>query len=151
MTECNTLINKGAVRLVPAGQAEWIQQHQSHRIMGSRFKVITKKAMEDVIENGLVPQPDYLEHWKIKARFCLQGHLDPDLSDKAEAGQLQSPTLSHIARTVLFQLLATFKWTLQLGDVQGAFLEQDAFLISTSPCMYGFHLEDFQELRVMNW
>ena len=28
-----------------------------------------------------------------------------------------------MGRTVLFQLLATFGWTLQLGDVQGAFLE----------------------------
>lgn len=95
VTEWNTWINKGVVRLVPPSQAKWIKEHQADRIMGGRF-VITKKAMEDVIENILLPQPDNPEHWKIKARFCLQGHLDPDLSAKAEAGQLQSPTLSRI-------------------------------------------------------
>ena len=79
VTEWNTWINKGVVRLVPPSQAKWIKEHQADRIMGGRF-VITKKAMEDVIENILLPQPDNPEHWKIKARFCLQGHLDPDLS-----------------------------------------------------------------------
>eukprot|EP00435_Cladocopium_sp_Y103_P060613 s808_g22.t1 len=122
VTEWNTLINKNAVRLVPPSQAEWIKKNQPNRIMGSRF-VITKKAQEDVIENGFIPQADNPEHWKIKARFCLQGHLDPDLSAKAEAGLLQSPTMSQMGRTVLFQLLATYKWIMQLGDVQGAFLE----------------------------
>ena len=53
----------------------------------------------------------------------MQGHLDPDLSEKAASGQLQSPTMSQMGRTILFQLLATFGWQLQLGDVQGAFLE----------------------------
>lgn len=59
----------------------------------------------------------------MKARWCLQGHLDPDLSDKARSGLLQSPTLSQMGRMVLFQLLASYKWVLQLGDVKGAFLE----------------------------
>eukprot|EP00435_Cladocopium_sp_Y103_P055765 s362_g18.t1 len=122
VTEWNTLLGKEAVRLVPPSKAKWIKEHQADRIMGSRF-VITKKALEDVIENGVIPQVDNPEHWKVKARFCLQGHLDPDLSSKAEAGLLQSPTLSQMGRTVLFQLLATFRWVMQLGDVQGAFLE----------------------------
>eukprot|EP00435_Cladocopium_sp_Y103_P050219 s645_g15.t1 len=52
-----------------------------------------------------------------------KGHLDPDLSTKASSGQLQSPTLSQMGRTVLFQLMPTFCWQLQLGDVKGAFLE----------------------------
>ena len=120
--EWNTLIEKQAVRLVPKHQAEWILKHQKHRIMGSRF-VIVKKAMEDVIENGMIPDPSVAEHWKVKARFCLQGHLDPDLSHKATQGLLQSPTLSQIGRTVLFQMMATHRWKLQLGDVKGAFLE----------------------------
>lgn len=122
VTGWNTLVNNNAVCLVLAGQAEWIKENQQSRIMGNRF-VITKKALEDVVENCQLPQVDNLDHWKVKARFCLQGHLDPDLSEKAESGQLQSPIVSQMGRTVLFQLLASYKWKLQLGDVQGAFLE----------------------------
>ena len=90
--------------------------------MGSRF-VLTRKAAEEITENGLRPDPGNPEHWRVKARWCLQGHLDPDLSSKAQAGQLQSPTLSQMGRMVLFQLLSSNKWQLQLGDIKGAFLE----------------------------
>ena len=90
--------------------------------MGSRF-VIVKKPEEDLVETGQAVDPNNLNHWKVKARWCLQGHLDPDLSAKATAGQLQSPTLSQMGRTVLFQLMSSHRWQLQLGDVKGAFLE----------------------------
>ena len=117
-----TLIDKGAVRVVPAKESAWIRRHQAHRIMGSRF-VIVKKPEEDLVETGQAVDPNNLNHWKVKARWCLQGHLDPDLSAKATAGQLQSPTLSQMGRTVLFQLMSSHRWQLQLGDVKGAFLE----------------------------
>ena len=122
VNEWQTLIDKNAVRVVPPKEAKWIRQHQPERIMGSRY-VIVKKPQEDLSENGVLPDPNNLEHWKIKARWCLQGHLDPDLDTKVKEGQLQSPTLSQIGRTILFQLLASNKWLLQLGDVKGAFLE----------------------------
>eukprot|EP00435_Cladocopium_sp_Y103_P001293 s456_g1.t1 len=122
VAEWQTLIDKKAVRVVPAKEAAWIKKHQAHRIMGSRF-VIVKKPEEDIIETGKAVDPNNLSHWKVKARWCLQGHLDPDLTAKVNAGQLQSPTLSQMGRTVLFQLMATFRWQLQLGDVKGAFLE----------------------------
>ena len=122
VTEWQTLIDKGAVRVVPAKESAWIRRHQAHRIMGSRF-VIVKKPEEDLVETGQAVDPNNLNHWKVKARWCLQGHLDPDLSAKATAGQLQSPTLSQMGRTVLFQLMSSHRWQLQLGDVKGAFLE----------------------------
>ena len=122
VTEWQTLIDKGAVRVVPAKESAWIRRHQAHRIMGSRF-VIVKKPEEDLVETGQAVDPNNLNHWKVKARWCLQGHLDPDLSAKATAGQLQSPTWSQMGRTVLFQLMSSHRWQLQLGDVKGAFLE----------------------------
>ena len=122
VSEWQTLIDKQAVRVVPPKEANWIKQHQPDRIMGSRY-VVVKKPEEELIENGKQPDPANLEHWKVKARWCLQGHLDPDLHTKVREGQLQSPTLSQIGRTILFQLLASHKWLLQLGDVKGAFLE----------------------------
>ena len=120
--EWNTLTDKHAVRLLSPAESAWVRKHKSSRIMGSRF-VIVKKAMEDVIENGGTPDPDNPLHWKVKSRWCLQGHLDPDLSTKARSGALQSPTLSQMARMVLFQVLSSFQWTMQLGDIKGAFLE----------------------------
>eukprot|EP00435_Cladocopium_sp_Y103_P038006 s382_g10.t1 len=122
VAEWQTLIDKGAVRVVPASESRWIRKHKPNRIMGSRF-VIVKKPEEEIVENGGIPDPANMDHWRVKARWCLQGHLDPDLSEKARAGQLQSPTLSQMGRTVMFQLMASHKWLLQLGDVKGAFLE----------------------------
>eukprot|EP00435_Cladocopium_sp_Y103_P047981 s941_g14.t1 len=120
--EWNTLTEKNAVRLLSPAEADWVRKHRKHRIMGNRF-VLVKKAVEDVIETGGVPNPDDPSHWKVKARWCLQGHLDPDLTTKAREGALQSPTLSQMGRMMLFQLLTSFGWTLQLGDIKGAFLE----------------------------
>ena len=51
------------------------------------------------------------------------GHLYPDLSSKAQESMLLSSTLSQMGRMVLFQLLSSHKWLLQLGDIKGAFLE----------------------------
>ena len=59
---------------------------------------------------------------RVKARWCLQGHLDPDVGVKAITGDLQSPTLSQVARHLLFQLISSKKWKLKLGDIKGAFL-----------------------------
>eukprot|EP00435_Cladocopium_sp_Y103_P049592 s603_g15.t1 len=120
--EWNTLSDKQAVRLLSPAESAWVKKHQSHRIMGSRF-VLVKKAEEDIIENGVSPDPHDPTHWKVKARWCLQGHLDPDLSSKAQEGLLQSPTLSQMGRMVWFQLLSSHKWLMQLGDIKGAFLE----------------------------
>ena len=76
--------------------------------MGNRYVVTVKE------EDGAPA--------RIKARWCLQGHLDPDLHDKARRGDLQSPTISQIGRNLLFQLIASNKWSLKLGDIRGAFL-----------------------------
>ena len=122
IAEWNTLSEKQAVRLLSSAEAAWVKKHTPNRIMGSRF-VLTRKAQEDIIETGQTPDVNNHEHWKVKARWCLQGHLDPDLSSKAVSGMLQSPTLSQMGRMVLFQLLSSNKWVLQLGDIKGAFLE----------------------------
>ena len=83
--EWNTLTDKQAVRLLSPSESAWVRKHENHRIMGSRF-VLVKKAEEDIIENGISPDPQDPTHWKVKARGCLQGHLDPDLSSKAQEG-----------------------------------------------------------------
>ncbi|OLP88380.1 putative transposon protein [Symbiodinium microadriaticum] len=106
--EWNTVLGRNATRLVLGREAEKVRQKLANRIMGSRY-VITVKKEDDAPA-------------RIKARWCLQGHLDPDLAKKATAGDLQSPTLSQVGRSVLFQLIASHKWLLRLGDIKGAFL-----------------------------
>ena len=110
--EWHTVLGRNAVRVVLGKEADLVRRRFAHRIMGSRF-VMTVKQEED-------------SPARIKGRWCLQGHLDPDLAAKAEAGDLQSPTLSQVGRAVLFQTIASQKWRLRLGDIKGAFLASGA-------------------------
>ena len=81
--------------------------------------MIIRKATQE----GVSVDPSDPSTFKIKSRWVLQGHLDPDLEEKAASGLLQSPTLSQLGRMVLMQIIASHKWVLQLGDIKGAFLE----------------------------
>ena len=106
--EWGTITAKHAGRPVLGPEADEVRKHLSHRIMGSRFVMTIKH------EDGADP--------RMKARWCLLGHLDPDLTAKAEIGDLQSPTLSQVGRNLVFQLIASNRWRMALGDVKGAFL-----------------------------
>ena len=78
--------------------------------MTSRFVVIEKH------EDG---------ESKIKSRWCLRGHHDPDLIQKVLAGKCHSPTLTQFGRSLILQMIVSNRWTMHLGDIQGAFLEAD--------------------------
>lgn len=119
LTEWNTITAKHAGRLVLGEEAREVKHRFSHRIMGSRF-VLTVKQEEDAPA-------------RTKARWCLQGHLDPDLSEKASSGDLQSPTLSQVGRNLIFQLLASFQWQMRLGDIRGAFLSAGDLPVKYKP------------------
>ena len=106
--EWNTILSKHAARVVQGPEADQVRRRFSHRIMGSRFVMTIKQ------EDDTAP--------RVKARWCLQGHLDPDLTKKIAAGDLQSPTLSQVGRNLVFQLIASHRWKMLLGDVKGAFL-----------------------------
>ena len=119
VAEWKTLIEKPNVLKIHYGKAaKTILAEASHRFIGSRF-VITRKASEE----GQEINPHDASTFLCKARWCLQGHLDPDLELKAAEGKLQSPTLNQLSRTTLMQIIASFGWDLQLGDIKGAFLE----------------------------
>lgn len=107
-TEWETLFNKGAVRVISGKAATAIKEKHSDRFIGSRF-VITEKNDE--------------EGYRIKSRWCLQGHSDPDFRSKLSAGAFNSPTMSQLARSLVLQSIVSNKWTLCLGDIKGAFLE----------------------------
>ena len=117
--EWQTMANKpGIVKLHYGKAAAKIKETQAHRFIGSRFVLTPKPVSEG--ENVDVNNP---ETFTVKGRWCLQGHLDPDLQQKAEEGKLQSPTLNQMSRMLLMQTIASHGWDLQLGDIKSAFLE----------------------------
>ena len=107
---CTLRDEKHALKVLSLPMSARIRKEKPHRIMTSRF-VITEKH-----EDGTS---------KIKARWCLRGHHDPDLIQKVLAGKCHSPTLSQSARSLILQLLVSFRWEMKPGDVKGAFLEAD--------------------------
>ena len=106
--EWETVLGKQAVRIWTGADARRIKERHPDRFVGSRF-VITRKTDEDGS--------------RIKARICLQGHSDPDFHKKILSGLCHSPTLSQMGRAVLLQLMVSSRWTLNLGDIKGAFME----------------------------
>lgn len=116
--EWSTILEKQAVRIHYGKRAEQIKQQHPDRFIGSRF-VVTRKAVDEEIPIHLDDPATY----KYKSRWRLQGHLHPDLDQKAQEGSLQSPTLSQIGRMLLMQLAASHKRKLELGDIKGAFME----------------------------
>ena len=106
-TEWCTMLSKG-VKVHTGEAATRIRQKYPNRFVGSRF-VVTKKVDED--------------GERIKARWCLQGHLDPDVLQKVSSGTCHSPTMSQLSRSLLLQMIVSNKWQLCLGDIKGAFLE----------------------------
>ena len=107
-TEWETLTGKSAVRVWTGAKAREIRRKFSDRFIGSRF-VVTNKVDE--------------EGERVKARWCLQGHLDPDFQAKIASGACHSPTLHPLSRALILQILASRRWVMQLGDIKGAFLE----------------------------
>ena len=107
-TEWCTMQSKTAVCVHTGAAAERIRQKHPDRFVGSRFVVTSK--------------PEEGEE-RIKARWCLQGHLDPDVTKKILAGACHSPTMSQLSRSLILQLLASKRWQMCLGDIKGAFLE----------------------------
>ena len=95
--EWKTLSEKGAVRVHGGNAARKLRHKHPNRFMQSRF-VINHKS-EDAGETS-----------RVKARWCLKGHLDPDLMAKVHPGKCHSPTMSQLGRALLFQLTASFKW-----------------------------------------
>ena len=74
--EWETVSGKNAVRVWKGQQAADIRARHPDRFIGSRF-VITNKCDED--------------GERIKARWCLQGHHDPDFDAKIRANAIRPP------------------------------------------------------------
>ena len=112
IAEWPTIVEKGAVKLHFGKKAQHIREQFPDRFIGNRL-VTTRKPKEEGMNIDVNDPNTYL----VKSRWYLQNHLDP------EDGVLQSPTLSQPSRVLLMQVLASYGWELQLGDIKGAFME----------------------------
>ena len=99
---------KKALQVTPPQQARRIRSCRPDRIMTGRFVIIEKHDDGDS---------------KIKSRWGLRGHHDPDLFTKVLAGKCHSPTLSQFGRSLILQMIVSNRWKMHLGDIKGAFLE----------------------------
>ena len=144
--EWDTLIEKGAIKVHYGKHAQYLREKFSHRFMGSRFVIVRKPIIE-----GCNVDEDDPNTYKIKSRWCLQGHLDPDLDQKMQDGLLQSPTLSQSSRVLIMQVLASYGWDLQLGDIKGAFLEAGPLDSKYRPCMLVNQMVEYQMCHPMQY
>ena len=62
------------------------------RFIGSRFVIVNKQDEEGC---------------RVKSRWCLQGHLDPDFHEKTMSGACQSPILHPLSRALLLQVVSS--------------------------------------------
>ena len=99
--EWQTLLSKPNAVLLHFGKAaERIKRDHPDRLIRSSFFLARKPAVE-----GKEVNPDDPTSFVVKGRWCLQGHLDPDLEVKAQEGLLKSPTLSQLGR--MMQIITT--------------------------------------------
>ena len=108
LTEIEKLIRTKSLMPLSKEEADEVRKTiDSRRLIDSRF-VKTRRA-----------SPDNPEESEIKCRLVAQGYKDPDL-DHLER---QSPTLTADGLSVVLQIIASMKWTLEIADVEGAFLQ----------------------------
>ena len=116
--ELSKLIKTKAVKIYIGEDAERIRRMTaSKRILESRF-VKTRRPMPD--------QPDKME---VKCRWVVKGFQDPDIATL----ERQSPTLTADGLSCVLQILASMRWTLNVADVEGAFLQGENYDRETGP------------------
>ena len=142
VAEWGTLEEKTAIKIHYGKKAQELKRRFPDRFIGSRFVIIRKAAEEGIAIDPLNPST-----YRVKSRWCLQGHLDPDLDEKASTGLLQSPTLSQMSRMLIMQVLASYGWVLQLGDIKGAFMVN--FLRNSGLCSHPCPKVESPECQLM--
>ena len=111
LKEFKKLVSSGAVRVLSKKESDAVKCDPKlrERILKSRY-VITKA--DELELNDLT---------ELKARWCIRGYQDPDLLRL----DTEAPTLSSEGCAIALQCIASHKWSLQICDVEGAFLRGD--------------------------
>eukprot|EP00435_Cladocopium_sp_Y103_P050503 s1907_g15.t1 len=137
----NVIQNKRALKPLSLEESRRIRQQNGDRVVPSKL-VLTLKC-EDTGEEV------------VKARWTARGDRDPDLFSLVREGKTQAPTISSNGRYTVLQTIASHRFTMELGDVTGAFLEADQIerksgkLYMSTPSTYplpGYHPDQLFEV-----
>ena len=107
----NVVHTKQALRALSLQESRQARQQFADRVIPSRLV--------------LTPKVDESGQDIVKARWTARGDKDPDLFSLIREGKTQAPTISSNGRFTVLQLIASYQFKMQLGDVTGAFLEAD--------------------------
>lgn len=69
----------------------------------------------------------------VKCRLTVRGDKDPDVLNLVRKSVTNAPTISSNGKVTMLQTIASMGFTLQLGDVKGAFLEADKLERASGP------------------
>ena len=94
-----------------------LQSWLDHRV----FDLVKKKFVDQERSHAREVGPDMEVDWKGKARLCVLGFQDPDLTEVPR----DSPTLSAASEALIMQWVASHKYRLISGDIKTAFLSGD--------------------------
>ena len=103
VTEWETLLGKGAIKIWKGADAKRLAAKHPDRFIGSRF-VCTRKTEE--------------EGTRTKARWCLQGHSDPDFKDKLTVVCVIAPHLVKLPELSSFRSLCPNDGPYALGTLR---------------------------------
>ena len=116
--ELEKLLKSRAIKIFSTAEADRIRSTvPRQRILESRF-VKTRRT-----------NPDDPNTSEIKCRWVVRGFQDPDV----EILERQSPTLTADGLACVLQLLASMRWSMNVADIEGAFLQGDEYNRETGP------------------
>ena len=109
LSEWQSIVDFGAVRVLNEGEADVVRRSQPHRILASRI-VRRKKPMPGI------------RNFKYKSRWCVLGHGDPD----SDSFKTFSPMPSTEAISLFFQLAISLGLCMAFADDKSAFCQSNA-------------------------
>ena len=105
---------KGALEILSLAESRKVVTVEPDRVVDSRLVMTSKIEIAEDGTNG-----DEV----VKVRMTARGDKDPDVLSLVREGLTAAPTISSNGKMVGLQVIASKRWMIQLGDVEGAFLE----------------------------
>ena len=111
-TQWDEHVRYGAVRALSVDESRRLREEiDPARILRSRFAYKDKNFSKRRVDGALGPKP--------KARLCVSGQNDPDLTKDIV---VDAPTTSRASIMMAIQLALAKQWVASIGDIRAAFL-----------------------------
>ena len=120
--EWKTNLDNGAIRVIPALEAQRIRQQLSYRIMQSRLLHVAKPLDDpSQVEPSSVLQCSPEVPCKAKTRWVARGDTDPDMFSVCAS----SPVIHRDTFMMGLQAISSKQWQLHFADFSQAFMQGD--------------------------